>query len=257
MPLSCINLHKIRSPTLDKVSFRFSLAKTLMTSSIMLAASSAAGKGISFDDLFWPENSDLVLQGYQIVAHFEDGEFSSYLVRYVKDGQLTLLMPGAKLASHGENLTFIKVSDDGLIFSSQNDDAFLLLFADDHTTAVENVIENVVSDSLSNTDHLMSAKKLALALGFPKLIVDSFNEGPLIGVSRGGRRGWLLGEDIPRIFFSFTPFLKDDIILSVDGISATEVNRLISHVEKKGKFQKFDVEIQRDNKLKLISVYMK
>jgi hypothetical protein len=52
------------------------------------------------------------------------------------------------------------------------------------------------------------------------------------------------------------PFKKKDLILSVDTISAVDIDRLLLQLQNKVKNDVFNVEIERAGKLKLLRVSM-
>ena len=219
----------------------------------------AETQSIPFNDLFWPQEVYSQITGFQIIAKFEDSEFSSYLVRQDQNDHLNLLTPGQKFIWKENVLTFVEASNQGLLFESERGHGFVLNFNKFKDNWGESThMAQFASEVISfNKEKLKLVKDLAVSFGVPKIIVDNFNTLPSFGTSRAGRRGWILGEDIPAVFYTFTPFSKGDIVLSVDNIPVTEEERLLNHISKSGKTKKFGVEIQRNKKLKMIQVYIK
>ena len=50
--------------------------------------------------------------------------------------------------------------------------------------------------------------------------------------TNGGRDGWLLDETIPNILLLTSPFKSNDIIVTIDGVSANNINKLKQHLIK-------------------------
>ena len=217
---------------------------------------------LSLDQIFWPSPKYHTLEDVQLVAYFEDGEFASYLLKRSDTGGLFLLKPSEYFEVAQRRLILIGAEDGQLIFSSQDNQKFVLRMkpsdvasiAVDETTEVSTVpVRRTPEEKVQFTQ----AKELARILGVPSILVNSFDVMPDYGVSRGGRKGLLLGEGVPKLFFTFTPFQRGDLLLGVDGIPFTEVDKLLEHINVKGKASRYAVELQRDKRLRLLNVYMK
>ena len=61
-------------------------------------------------------------------------------------------------------------------------------------------------------------------------------------------------EKIPNILLLTSPFKSNDIIVTIDGVSANNVNKLKQHLSNKSNKDFFDIEIQRSGNLKMIRV---
>ena len=233
-----------------------------LAAAIMVTTPALSANYLSLDQIFWPSPKYHTLEEVQLVAYFEDGEFASYLLKRSDTGGLFLLKPNEHFEIAQRRLILIGAEDGQLIFSSQDNQKFVLRMkssdvasiAIDETTEVSTVpVRRTPEEKVQFTQ----AKELARILGVPSILVNSFDVMPDYGVSRGGRKGLLLGEGVPKLFFTFTPFQRGDILLGVDGIPFTEVDKLLEHINVKGKDSRYAVELQRDKRLRLLNVYMK
>ena len=227
-----------------------------------IAAPAFSDSDLSLDQIFWPSPKYQTLNDIELVAYFEDGEFASYLLKRSDTGELFLLKPNEYFQFAQQRLILIGAEDGQLIFSSQDNRKFVLQMkaSDDASIAVDETNDvSTLPSSLTPEEKVqfIQAKELARILGVPSILVNSFDVMPDYGVSRGGRKGLLLGEGVPKLFFTFTPFQRGDILLGVDGIPFTEVDKLLEHINVKGKDSSYAVELQRDKRLRLLNVYMK
>jgi hypothetical protein len=241
--------------------FRKITVCTLATS-IMVTTPALSENYISLDQIFWPSPKYQTLNGMELVAYFEDGEFASYLLKLLDTGELFLLKPNEYFQVAQRRLILIGAEDGQLIFSSEDNQKFVLqMKASDVASIAVDETPEVSTLPVSRTPEekvqFTQAKELARILGVPSILVNSFDVMPDFGVSRGGRKGLLLGDGVPKLFFTFTPFKRGDILLGVDGIPFTEVDKLLEHINVKGKDSRYAVELQRDNRLRLLNVYMK
>ena len=235
----------------------------IAANSALIATTSAQTSLLELDQIFWPSPQYHTMDDVELVAYFEDGDFASYLLKRSDTGELLLLKPNEFLQVAQRRLILVGAEDGQLIFSSQDNQKFVLrtdasdfasISADDETTKVSTLS---VTRTPEEKVQFTQAKELARILGVPSILVNSFDVIPEYGVSRGGRKGLLLGKGVPKLFFTFTPFQRGDILLGVDGIPFTEVDKLLEHINVKGKDSRYAVELQRDKRLRLLNVYMK
>lgn len=227
-----------------------------------IAPPAFSGNNLSLDQIFWPLPKYQTLNDLDLVAYFEDGEFASYLLKRSDTGELFLVKPNEFFQVAQRRLILIGTEDGQLIFSSQDNQKFTLrMKASDVASIAADEMTEASTLSVSRTPEekvqFTQAKELARILGVPNILVNSFDVMPDYGFSRGGRKGLLLGEGVPKLFFTFTPFKRGDILLGIDGIPFTEVDKLIEHINIKGNISRYAVELQRDNTLRLLNVYMK
>lgn len=227
-----------------------------------IALPAYSDSNLPLDQIFWPAPKHQTLNDIELVAFFKDGEFASYLLKRSDTGELFLLKPNEYFQVEQRRLILIAAEDGQLIFSSQDNQKFVLqMKASDVASIAVDETNDVSTLPNSRTPEekvqFTQAKELARILGVPSILVNSFDVMPDYGVSRGGRKGILLGEGVPKLFFTFTPFQRGDILLGVDGIPFTEVDKLLEHINVKGKDSSYAVELQRDKRLRLLNVYMK
>lgn len=227
-----------------------------------IAAPAFSDSDLSLDRIFWPSPKYQTLNDIELVAYFEDGEFASYLLKLSDTGELFLVKPNEYFQVAQRRLILIGAENDQLIFSSQDNQKYVLRMKESDFVSTDFDETNDVSALPSSRTpgekvQFTQAKELARIFGVPSILVNSFDVMPEYGVSRGGRKGLLLGEGVPKLFFTFTPFKRGDILLGVDGISFTEVDKLLEHINVKGKDSSYAVELQRDKRLRLLNVYMK
>ena len=233
-----------------------------LTAYLMVTTPALSENDLSLDQIFWPSPKYHTLEDVQLVAYFEDGEFASYLLKRSDAGGLFLLKPNEYFEIAQRRLILIGAEDGQLIFSSQDNRKYVLQMEEPDVVSTGIDETNDVSAlpnsrTLEEKVQFSQAKELARILGVPSILVNSFDLMPEYGVSRGGRKGLLLGEGVPKLFFTFTPFKRGDILLGVDGISFTEVDKLLEHINVKGKDSSYAVELQREKRLRLLNVYMK
>ena len=111
-----------------------------------------------------------------------------------------------------------------------------------------------LSNLIDDKQALKVFKEIAELIGIPNFISSQFTELPKQSRTNGGRDGWLLDNTIPNILLLTSPFKSNDIIVTIDGISANNINKLKQHLSKKNNNNFFDVEIQRSGNLKMIRV---
>ena len=233
-----------------------------LAAAIMVTTPALSANYLSLDQIFWPSPKYQTLNDVELVAYFEDGEFASYLLKLSDTGELFLVKPNEYFQVAQRRLIFIGAENGQLIFSSQDNQKYVLRMKESDVVSTDFDETNDVSALPSSRTpgeevQFTQAKELARILGVPSILVNSFDVMPDYGVSRGGRKGLLLGDGVPKLFFTFTPFQRGDILLGVDGIPFTEVDKLLEHINVKGKDSSYSVELQRDNRLRLLNVYMK
>ena len=112
------------------------------------------------------------------------------------------------------------------------------------------------------TTPIEAVRDLAERLGVPAPISAALRSAPTTGRSRtgrsrSGRPGWKLDDSLPPTFFALSPFQQGDIILTVDGVSAHDVDGLMNYIEQQDRYKRYKVELQRGDRLKMIEVYVK
>jgi len=191
---------------MKKYRIRFASLMFVAANSALIATTSAQTSLLELDQIFWPSPQYHTMDDVELVAYFEDGDFASYLLKRSDTGELLLLKPNEFLQVAQRRLILVGAEDGKLIFSSQDNQKFVLrmeasdfasIAADDETTKASTLS---VTRTPEEKVQFTQAKELARILGVPSILVNSFDVMPEYGVSRGGRKGLLLGKVCPNCF---------------------------------------------------------
>ena len=224
---------------------------------------------LPLDNLFWNIKDAKIIDELFIVASFEDGEETSFLIRSKASEEVFMITNKTGLIVEGSEYFFSKMNKKSILLKNASNKKIRISFADakDHSALAKRSTESKIQNdkplvrttmgySPKDLD-LQEAKSIALGLGVPKFLIENLNVLPVRGKSRTGRPGWALTDKFPAIFFTLTPFKENDLILAVDGISSHDIALLNHHLQTKGRGGKFAVEVQRSGDLKMIEVYMR
>ena len=224
---------------------------------------------LPLDNLFWNIKYAKIIDELFIVASFEDGEETSFLIRSKASEEVFMITNKTGLIVEGSEYFFSKMNKKSILLKNASNKKIRISFADakDHSALAKRSTESKIQNdkpkvrttmgySPKDLD-LQEAKSIALGLGVPKFLIENLNVLPVRGKSRTGRPGWALTDKFPAIFFTLTPFKENDLILAVDGISSHDIALLNDHLQTKGRGGKFAVEVQRSGDLKMIEVYMR
>ena len=224
---------------------------------------------LPLDNLFWNIKDAKIIDELFIVASFEDGEETSFLIRSKASEEVFMITNKTGLIVEGSEYFFSKMNKKSILLKNASNQKIRISFADakDHSALAKRSTESKIQNdkpkvrttmgySPKDLD-LQEAKSIALGLGVPKFLIENLNVLPVRGKSRTGRPGWALTDKFPAIFFTLTPFKENDLILAVDGISSHDIALLNDHLQTKGRGGKFAVEVQRSGDLKMIEVYMR
>ena len=224
---------------------------------------------LPLDNLFWNIKDARIIDELFIVASFEDGEETSFLIRSKASEEVFMITNKTGLIVEGSEYFFSKMNKKSILLKNASNKKIRISFADakDHSALAKRSTESKIQNdkplvrttmgySPKDLD-LQEAKSIALGLGVPKFLIENLNVLPVRGKSRTGRPGWALTDKFPAIFFTLTPFKENDLILAVDGISSHDIALLNDHLQTKGRGGKFAVEVQRSGDLKMIEVYMR
>ena len=224
---------------------------------------------LPLDNLFWNIKDAKIIDELFIVASFEDGEETSFLIRSKASEEVFMITNKTGLIVEGSEYFFSKMNKKSILLKNAFNKKIRISFADakDHSALAKRSTESKIQNdkpkvrttmgySPKDLD-LQEAKSIALGLGVPKFLIENLNVLPVRGKSRTGRPGWALTDKFPAIFFTLTPFKENDLILAVDGISSHDIALLNDHLQTKGRGGKFAVEVQRSGDLKMIEVYMR
>ena len=214
---------------------------------------------IDFSRLFFASKKAKNLPEYTLLAQYESDEGSLFLSVNAIDDTFKLFEIGKSENVNGLELTAIKFDGEQLILKGLNNLKYSIRFPQE-TNKVKLDTKKKYKDNFSTSNliddkqALKVFKEIAELIGIPNFISSQFTELPKQSRTNGGRDGWLLDNTIPNILLLTSPFKSNDIIVTIDGISANNINKLKKHLSKKNNNNFFDVEIQRSGNLKMIRV---
>ena len=214
---------------------------------------------IDFSRLFFASKKTINLLNHTLLAQYESDEGSLFLSVNIKDNTYKLLEIGKTESINGLELTAIKFDGEQLILKSLENSKYSIRFNQESKIEefeTPRVYKNNRSTSnlIDDKQALKVFKEIAAFIGIPSFISSQFTELPKQTRTNGGREGWLLDEKIPNILLLTSPFKSNDIIVTIDGVSANNVNKLKQHLSNKSNKDFFDIEIQRSGNLKMIRV---
>lgn len=239
---------------------------------------SFAASAINLDALFWEKPETIENLPFTVVASFFDGENSSFLLKAHKDGALVFVNETDPLEVNGTEYVFEGISDKEVTFL-RGDRQIGRITLSPEVSETSDVAQTVIQKNApveqtslapkqvkkirprtgfySGPTTLSAIHLLAERIGLPQVFINTLQAVPEKGRSRAGRPGWVLDDSLPPAFFVMSPFEKGDIILTVDGISAHDVDGLIAYIEGQTRTKRYKVELERNKRLKLIEVYTK
>lgn len=245
----------------------------VLLQAITIPAHSDSRAFMPLDDLFWPANVEIVEFNALVIASFSSDAETSFLFKNNETDMLQFLSAANPILINSKEYYFDKLSDDNIYIRDINGRSSLLKYDNpvakvelsEHDKNVSSLRQKVLNATkirkqasiLYDNKKLPDAvREIAADLGLPKLLVNLLVETPTFARDKAGRPGFLLDERIPAIFYEMSPFKKGDIILTVDGIPAHDLDRIMDHVRAKTTSKEYAVEVQRDKMLRIIKVFM-
>ena len=239
-----------------------------------------AAAAVNLDALFWEKRSEVTDLPYAVIASFVDHSNSSFLIKSHKDAQLVFITPTDDVLIDGLIYQFDRFSPEGvfLVGPQAQSVRIAMRFGDDPAkqTSAPEITANAAqvkarqtkprrdnkpirpkTGFYQGTTPIEAVRDLAERLGVPAPISAALRSAPTTGRSRSGRPGWKLDDSLPPAFFALSPFQQGDIILTVDGVSAHDVDGLMNYIEQQDRSKRYKVELQRGDRLKMIEVYVK
>ena len=240
-----------------------------------------AAAAVNLDALFWNKRHEVVDLPFAVLASFVDQSNSSFLIKSHKTGQLVFITPTDDVQIDGIMYQFDRFSPEGvfLVGPDAKSVRIAMRFGNvdaiaEQTDAPQNVAKVGKSSApqtarrdtspirpktgfYQGTTPIEAVRDLAERLGVPTPISAALRSAPTKGRSRSGRPGWVLDATLPPAFFALSPFEQGDIILTVDGVSAHDVDGLMNYIEQQDRSKRYNVELQRGDRLKMIEVYVK
>ena len=202
------------------------------------------------------------LPQYYLLAQYQSDEGALFLAIHTEEKSYVMLELGRSVSLGSMTVTAKKFNGNRLDLESEGGSSYFLSFPDavpnkptaENTTLPKNNQALGRMEFSKDKDSLKVFKDVANFLGVPKFITSQFMSVPGQARTNSGRPGWILDESIPSILLVTSPFKSNDIIVTINGLAMNDVNKLKQHLINKPNIDYFDVEIQRDGKLKMIRV---
>lgn len=225
---------------------------------LVLNLSSVRAATIDFERLFFGRQGVTYLSSHRLVASYVSEHSSLYVIINFELDKIFAVSIGDEMPLGDEKIVLKGIDSNQLIFENAVGHSFIV--ENKESTSSDRVVRKKVETprnrfQLPNEDSALNEfKSMAVALGIPKQIINQFNKTPGLGRDSFGRPGWLLDETIPSPLLQLSPFLKNDLIIAVNGIAINEREPLMRHIEFGDHNKEFEVEIERSGELKLIRV---
>ena len=207
---------------------------------------------------FGPEkieyNSDL-----KLLAQYFSDERNLFLISENKSKRLSLLGYDKTTNINGETYELVSFNNEELVLRSGHGKLSKLTFQKPSKKEPQAVmtknrkLQNAFSFVNKDTT-LLDLKSLAEIIGVPSHVSSQVKALPKQKRSQSGRPGWLLDHTIPGVLLAASPFQRDDIILSINGVAVNNIMNLTKELQSQTKSSTFEVELERSGILKLIRV---
>ena len=199
-------------------------------------------------------NSDL-----KLLAQYFSDERNLFLISENKSKRLSLLGFDNTTSINGETYKIVSFNNEELVLRSGNGELSKLTFKKPSKKELNAVMtknrrpQNAFSFVNKNATmaHLNS---LADIIGVPSHVSSQIKAFPEQKRSQSGRPGWLLDHTIPGFLLEASPFQRDDIILSINGVAVNNIVNLTKELQSQTKSSTFEVELERSGMLKLIRI---
>ena len=199
-------------------------------------------------------NSDL-----KLLAQYFSDERNLFLISENKSKRLSLLGYDKTTNINGETYEIVSFNNEELVLRSGHGKLSKLTFQKPSKKEPQAVmtknrkLQNAFSFVNKDTT-LLDLKSLAEIIGVPSHVSSQVKALPKQKRSQSGRPGWLLDNTIPGVWLAASPFQRDDIILSINGVAVNNIMNLTKELQSQTKSSTFEVELERSGILKLIRV---
>lgn len=221
---------------------------------------------LDLDKIFWAQKQSTILSEIQLVASYKNLNIKSFLFRNNETSELFVVKESQYFKLNNLSLRIKKITADHLIFESEQNQIFSYKITDffmKDAAFLNKVISNDMKVVEKNDElvlilnrDLEGARELLRSFGLPNFLLREPSKYLKLSHSRAGRPGLEFTTEIPDFLSKMIPFKKKDLILSVDTISAIDIDRLLLQLQNKVENGVFNVEIERAGKLKLLRVSM-
>ena len=146
---------------------------------------------LPLDNLFWNIKDAKIIDELFIVASFEDGEETSFLIRSKASEEVFMITNKTGLIVEGSEYFFSKMNKKSILLKNASNKKIRISFADaeDHSALAKRSTESKIQNdkpkvrttmgySPKDLD-LQEAKSIALGLGVPKFLIENLNVLPV------------------------------------------------------------------------------
>ena len=221
---------------------------------------------LDLDKIFWDQKQTTILSEIQLVASYKNLNSKSFLFRNNETSELFVIDESQYFKLNNLSLRIKKITTDHLIFESEQNQIFSYKITDFFIKDAASLNTVMLNDKKADEKNdelvrilnrdLEGAREIQRSFGLPNFLLREPSKYLKLSHSRAGRPGLEFTNEIPDFLSKMIPFKKKDLILSVDTISAVDIDRLLLQLQNKVKNDVFNVEIERAGKLKLLRVSM-
>ncbi|MDB0034949.1 hypothetical protein N9E68_00540 [Amylibacter sp.] len=221
---------------------------------------------LDLDKIFWDQKQITILSEIQLVASYKNLNSKSFLFRNNETSELFVIDESRYFKLNNRSLRIKQITADHLIFESEQDQIFSYKITDFFIKDAASLNTVMLNDKKADEKNdelvrildrdLEGAREILRSFGLPNFLLREPSKYLKLSHSRAGRPGLEFTNEIPDFLSKMIPFKKKDLILSVDTISAVDIDRLLLQLQNKVKNDVFNVEIERAGKLKLLRVSM-
>jgi hypothetical protein len=240
------------------------ILRTLLTLIGLALVPFSAKADLDLKQLFWGSKASTNLTEIELLARFEDINSTSFLFKDSRTSNLFLVDKIQYFTINDKLMQLTEINENKLLFETDQKQKFHYdlsnFFMKDTLGSHKKPLETSDVDGESEkfkkllAPNLNKAEEIFKHLGFPNFLLEDSSKYLISSNSRAGRVGWKITKELPKIVLKMTPFKINDLILSIDSIPAIDLDILLLHISGKVKNGVFDIEIQRDGRLRLLRV---
>jgi type II secretory pathway component PulC len=199
-------------------------------------------------------NTDL-----KLLAQYFSDERNLFLISEIKSKRLSLLGDDNITNINGETYKIVSFNNEELVLRSGNGELSKLTFKkpskkEPDAAMTKNRKPQNAFSFVNKNANLLDLKSLADIIGIPSHVSSQIKAFPEQKRSQSGRPGWLLDHTIPGFLLAASPFQRDDVILSINGVAVNNIMNLTKELQSQTKSSTFEVELERSGILKLIRI---
>ena len=220
---------------------------------------------VTLDELFWDTPQQIEFLPYNLIASFSDADYNSFLIESQDKGELIFIAGSDLVEIETVAYRFSRLENNAIFLTGENGLMAKIAASISLDQPFVKELPQITSSSASarpkmafyaGATTLQNIQALAQRVGLPPALSNTLRALPAPARSLSGRPGWLLNDSLPPAFFAMSMFQRGDIILTVDGISAHDVEDVMNYVQTQDRSKRYQVELERDKRLKMIAVYV-